>query len=130
MKARALILSASVVGLLLVLAAPTASAVGPGVVARSTCSQGTNAMLTLSHDDGRVEAEIELHTDNAGDVWKVRFYNENVRALAVKQRANAEDGGGTLSVSRLLTHHAGTDRITVIATNQATQERCVARASL
>jgi hypothetical protein len=131
MKSRLLILSAAVVGSLLVLSAPTtASAVGPSVVSKSTCTQGTNAMLTLSHDDGHVEAEIELHADKAGHTWKVRFYNENVKALTVSQRTNSEDGGGTLSVSRLLTNHAATDRITATATNQVTKERCVVRASL
>ncbi len=126
-----LILSTAVVGSLLVLSAPTtASAVGPGVVSTATCTQGANAMLTLSHDDGHVEAEIELHTDQAGQMWKVRFYNENVKALTVSQRADSEDGGGTLSVSRLLTNHAGTDRITATATNQVTEERCVVRATL
>jgi phosphatidate phosphatase APP1 len=126
-----LILSAAVLGSMLVLSAPTtASAVGPSVVSKSTCTQGTNAMLTLSHDDGHVEAEMELHADKAGHTWKVRFYNEKVKALTVSQRTNSEDGGGTLSVSRLLTNHAGTDRITATATNQATKERCVVRATL
>ncbi len=131
MTSRILILSTIVVGSLLVLTVPTtASAVVPSVMSRSTCTQGTNAMLTLSHDDGHVEAEIELHADRAGHIWKVRFYNETVKELTVMQRMNSEDGGGTLSVSRLVTNHAGTDRITVTATNQATRERCVVRATL
>jgi hypothetical protein len=131
MTSRVLILSAALVGSLLVLGAPTsASAVGPSMVSKSTCTQGTKAMLTLSHDDGHVEAEMELHADKAGHIWKVRFYNETVKALTVSQRTNSEDGGGTLSVSRLLTNHAGTDAITASATNQVTKERCVVRASL
>lgn len=131
MKSRLFILSAAALGSLLVLSAPMpASAVSPGVVSKSTCTQGTSAMLTLSHDDGHVEAEIELHADRAGHVWKVRFYNENVKALTVTKQANAADGGGTLSVSRLLTNHEGTDRITATATNQVTKERCVVRATL
>jgi hypothetical protein len=130
MTSRVLVLSAAAAASLLLLSAPTASAIGPGVVSKSTCTQGTNAMLTLSHDDGHVEAEIELHADAAGHIWKVRFYNEKAKALTVSQRANAEDGGGTLSVSRLLTNHAGTDQITATATNQVTKERCVVRATL
>jgi hypothetical protein len=77
MTSRMLILPAVLVGSVLVLSAPTsASAVGASVVSKSTCTQGTNAMLTLSHDDGHVEAEMELHADKAGHIWKVRFYNE------------------------------------------------------
>ena len=38
-------------------------------------------MLTLSHDDGHVEAEMELHADKAGHLWKVRLYNEGVKDL-------------------------------------------------
>lgn len=131
MKSRLRILSVAVVGSLLVLSAPaSALAVGPSVVTKSTCTQGTNAMLTLSHDDGHVEAEMELHADKAGHVWKVRFYNEGVRELTVSQRTNSSDGGGTLSVSRLLADHGGTDAITATATNQVTKERCVVRASI
>jgi hypothetical protein len=87
-------------------------------------------MLTLSHDDGHVEAEIELHSNHAGQVWTVRFYNENVKEFTGSRRANAEGSGGTLSVSRLLTNHAGTDVITATATNRVTKERCVVRATL
>jgi len=131
MKSGLLILSVAVVGSLLALSAPTtASAVGPSVVSKSTCTQGTKAMLTLSHDDGHVEAEMELHADKAGQLWKVRFYNEGVKALTVSERTNSSDGGGTLSVSRLLTDHGGTDAITATATNQVTKERCVVRASI
>ena len=131
MTSRVLVLSATAICSVLVLSAPTsASAAAPGVVSRSTCTQGTNAMLTLSHDDGHVEAEIELHADRAGQTWKVLFYNENVREFAVSQRTSPEDGGGTLSVSRLLANHAGTDRITATATNRVTKERCVVRATL
>jgi hypothetical protein len=87
-------------------------------------------MLTLSHDDGHVEAEIELHSDKAGDTWKLRFYNESIRAMTVSRQAGASDGGGTLSVSRLLAHHPGTDAITATAINQVTKERCLVRAAI
>jgi hypothetical protein len=131
MKIRMRTLSAAVVGSLLVLSAPAgALAVGVSVVAKATCTQGTNAMLSLSHDDGHVEAEVELHAGKAGEVWKVRFYNEGVRAHTATQRTTSSDGGGTLSVSRLLTNHSGTDVITATATNRVTSERCVVRAKI
>jgi hypothetical protein len=131
MKSRLRVLSVTVAGSLLVLIAPaSALAIGPSMVTKSTCPQGTNAMLTLSHDDGHVEAEMELHADKAGQVWRIRFYNEGVRALTVSQRTNSSEGGGTLSVSRLLTDHSGTNAITATATNQVTKERCVVRASI
>jgi hypothetical protein len=87
-------------------------------------------MLTLSHDDGHVEAEVELHSDKAGDAWKVRFYNDSVRAATVSRQAGSADVGGSLSVSRLLTHHSGSDAIAATAINQVTKERCLVRASI
>ena len=131
MLSRLRILSGAVAGSLLALSAPaSALAFGPSVVTTSTCTQGANAMLTLSHDDGQVEAEMELHAGRAGHLWTVRFYNEGVKVLTVSQRAGSSDGGGTLSVSRLLINHAGTDEIRATATNQVTKERCVVRASI
>jgi hypothetical protein len=125
------LIGGAVVGALLVLGVPaTASAMTESVVARSTCSQGTNAMLTLSHDDGHVEAEIELHAHRSGQAWTVRFYNEGVRERTVVRSTNSEDGGGTLSVSRLLTNHAGTDAIKATALNTVTGERCVVSGTL
>ena len=119
------------VGMLLVIGIPApASGLSPTVMVRSTCTQGTNAMLTLSHDDGHVEAEIELHAREAGQVWTVRFFNEGVRELTVRRSANAEDGGGTLSVSRLLTDHSGANTIKATAVNRSTGERCVVQATL
>jgi hypothetical protein len=104
--------------------------VSPGVIARAACTHGTSAMLTLSHDDGHVEAEVELHSDQAGDAWKVRFYNDNVRAATVWRQTGSADGGGSLSVSRLLTHHPGSDAIAATAINQVTKERCLVRATI
>jgi hypothetical protein len=125
------VIAAVAIGSAVLLATPlAASAAGPGVVTRTACAQGTNAMLTLSHDDGHVEAEIELHGHEAGQPWTIRFYNEKVREVTVSQRSTAADGGGTLSVSRLMTNHAGTDSITVTAVNKITKERCVVRATL
>lgn len=115
----------------LLLSAPmTASALAPAMTVRTTCTEGTRAALTLSHDDGRVEAEIELHAGRGGEVWKLHFYNESVKALSVSRRTSGTTSGGTLSVSRLLTNHAGKDRIKVTATNQVTGERCVVRATI
>jgi hypothetical protein len=124
------LLSAAACSALLLTAPSPASAHVSSVTSRSTCTQGTHAMLTLSHDDGHVEAEIELHADHARHTWKLRFYNEKTLALTVSRRAGAEGRGGTLSESRLLTNHAGKDLVTVTATNTVTRERCVVRATV
>ncbi|CAB4969478.1 unannotated protein [freshwater metagenome] len=130
-SAKRIVTGSALVGALLVLAVPaTASAMTASAVARSTCTQGSNAMLTLSHDDGHVEGEIELHTGKAGQPWTVRLYSDGVREWTVTRSTSSEDGGGTLSVSRLLTHHAGVDAIKATAVNKMTGERCVVRATL
>jgi hypothetical protein len=115
----------------LVLATPVPAAASTLVSAtNATCTLGTKALLTLSHDDGHVEAEIELHAAKSGQSWRIRFFNDGVRVLTLTRNTVAEDGGGTLSSSRLLTDHADGNVITVRVVNQATGERCAVSASV
>ena len=104
--------------------APPALAAPTGAT-KVDCTAGTRALLTLSRDDGHIEAEIELHSPRAGQPWRIRFFNDGIRITTVNRQTKASEGGGTLSVSRLLDDHAGSDVIKVTAKNRATKERCV-----
>jgi hypothetical protein len=126
------VLTAAAVGAALLMTTPASPvfASNSEVVSRGICPQGTRSMLTLSHDDGQLEAEIELHANKAGQPWRIRFYNEGTREVSVTRIMGSADGGGSLSVSRLLTDHAGPSNITATAVNRATGERCVVQGSL
>lgn len=128
MRTRMMVAAASMVGLLVVIGAlPAASAIAPEPNAATVgdCTGGTRARLTLSRDDGHIEAEIELHTTKVGQSWRVQFSTEGVRFASVVKRTVPEDGRGGLSVSRLATDHAGPDMVTVRARNLGSGERCV-----
>jgi hypothetical protein len=99
---------------------------GRHVVAGS-CSAGSRARLTLSRDDGHVEAEMEIHTAMVGEHWKLQFSTEGVGFATVVKMTRPEDGRGGLTASRLATDHAGPDVITVRARNLDTNELCTAQ---
>lgn len=65
----------------------------PGPVPLGERSEGTRSHLTLSRDDGHIEAEIELHTARVGERWRVRFASEGVRFFTVLGTTVPEDGG-------------------------------------
>jgi hypothetical protein len=104
-------------------AAASAVVSGRHVVA-GNCSAGSRARLTLSRDDGHVEAEMEIHTAKVGQHWRLQFSTEGVGFATVVRITRPEDGRGGLSVSRLATDHAGPDVITVQARNLDTNELC------
>lgn len=133
MRTRRMVAAASMVGLLVVsgtLPAVSASAPDRGVATVGDCTGSSRARLTLSRDDGHIEAEIELHTAKVGQAWRVQFSTEGVRFASVLTRTVPEDGRGGLSVSRLATDHAGADIVTVRARNLGSGERCVATGRL
>jgi hypothetical protein len=106
---------------------PAATAAAPAGATAVACNAGTRALLTLSRDDGHIEAEIELHARRAGQRWRVRFFSDGIAVTTVNRKATASEGGGTLSVSRLLDDHAGPDVIKVVVKNRVTKERCVVK---
>jgi hypothetical protein len=104
-------------------AAASALVSGRHVVA-GNCSAGSRARLTLSRDDGHVEAEMEIHTAQVGEHWRLQFSTEGTGFATVVKMTRPEDGRGGLSVSRLATDHAGPDVVTVRARSLDTNEVC------
>ena len=104
--------------------AQPASAKGLEVRAQGTCSQGSAWKLKAKADNGRIETELEVDTNRAGQAFAVRLYDNGVLVWSGSRMTVAPSG--SFSVARLLTNRAGTDRITATARTASTGETCSA----
>ena len=105
-------------------AAPTAPA---AVVATGSCSGSSTWKLTLKHDAGRIESDLEVQTPAAGQTWHFVMKDNGVRFAAGNKATKAD---GSFSVTRFAANQAGTDNILARATNLATAEVCRATAAI
>jgi hypothetical protein len=116
------LLAAALVG-----GAGSASAHGGGgddgkVRATGSCSAGTHQKLVAGRDDGRIEVELEVDADRAGETWHVTMSHDGSRFLS---RSRVTRGrSGSFEISRRVVDRAGKDRITAVATHAG--ERCTA----
>jgi len=104
--------------------AQPASAKGLEVRAQGTCSQGSAWKLKAKADNGRIETELEVDTNRAGQAFAVRLIDNGVLVWSGSRTTVAPSG--SFSVARLLTNRAGTDRITATARTVSTGETCSA----
>jgi hypothetical protein len=126
MKRRGMALVASfAVVVVLVLALP-ASAQTRAKVTQGACANHSTWTLTLKWDNGRIETDIDVHTLQAGQLWKSAFRDNGV-VFAHASKTSGPDG--SWSATRFAPNQAGTDAITVRATNTVTGEVCRASGS-
>lgn len=83
--------------------------------------------LELSHDDGRIESDYELHNVSVGSTWRVVMKDKGVRFFRGTRTAGSDR---YIEVDRYTQNRSGTDRITVRAANLATGQVCGASASI
>jgi hypothetical protein len=83
--------------------------------------------LELSHDNGRIEADYELHRVKAGSTWRVVMKDNGVLFFRGRRTAGSER---YIEVDKYTGNRAGTDKITVRATNLANGAVCAASASI
>lgn len=124
-------LTATALGAVLLLgaagAAPAAAKSGDVRVA-GRCTARTTSKLKVKHDDGRIEAELEVDSNRNGQRWNVRLTDQGVLVFA--GAATTKAPSGSFEVERRIPNRAGTDVIRATATNPATGETCTATASL
>ena len=93
------------------------------VRASGHCSGSSVWKLKAKHDDGRLETELEVDTRHVGRTWSVRLSDNGTRVYAGRRTTTAPSGSFT--VERRLVDRAGRDRITAVARDLRTGERCV-----
>jgi len=113
---------------LTVAGAVPASAKDGDVIKRGACSGSSDWKLKLSPEDGKTEVEYEVDSNVVGQTWRVRLFHNGNRIFAGSRVTQAPSGSFTVRV--LATNPAGTDSFKGRATNAATGEVCVGRASI
>ncbi|TMK83847.1 MAG: hypothetical protein E6G44_11130 [Actinobacteria bacterium] len=107
--------------------ARTAGPAAPMVQKSGACTAGSTWLLTLKHDNGRIEADWEVQSNASGQLWTYRMKDNGVQ-FAHGQKTSL--GDGSWSVTRYATNQAGPDTITVRSRNTVTGEICSGSATL
>jgi hypothetical protein len=92
------------------------------------CSIGSSWVMKAKHDTGRIEMEFSVETQRAGQMWSVRVTDNGMLVFDGNRRTNVRSR--SLSVDRMLTNRAGTDRFRARAVNARTGEVCRAQVAL
>jgi hypothetical protein len=98
---------------------------GGGATVRTAghCTGSTVWKLKAKTDDGRLQTEFEVDSNRVGQTWSVAINDNGVRAFTGTRRTTAPSG--SFSVEPRIVNRAGADRITAVASNSRTGERCV-----
>jgi hypothetical protein len=88
------------------------------------CSAGAVWKLKAKQDDGRLEVELEIDSNRNGQLWRVRIRDNGVRVFRGSRRTHAPSG--SLEIERKVANRAGRDRLTAIARNPGSGQRCTA----
>jgi hypothetical protein len=101
---------------------------GGGVSATGSCSSAGTWKLKAKHDNARIEVEAEVDTNKVGQTWSWTLTDNAVKVASGTARTVAPSGSFT--VNRLIANRAGTDRISLRASNAATGQVCSGTVSL
>jgi hypothetical protein len=108
--------------------APAAGAKAGDVIRTGACSAASDWKLKLSPEDNGIQLEFQVDSNKVGQTWRVRIRQNGVLIFAGTRVTKAPSGSFT--VRRLAKDTAGTDTFRAAATNVATSESCVGRASI
>ncbi len=104
--------------------APAAvSAKSDDVVRTGSCSGSADWKLKAGKDDGRIEVEFEVDSNQNGQVWRVKIRDNGV--LRHRARHTTHAPSGSFSVERRIANMAGSDHIVAKARYLATGEVCM-----
>jgi hypothetical protein len=101
---------------------------GGGVSSSGSCSSAGTWKLKAKHDNARIDVEAEVDTKKVGQAWSWQLTDNAVKVASGTARTVAPSGSFT--VNRLIANRAGTDRISLRATNAATGQVCSGTVSL
>jgi len=98
---------------LLVLGAPANASDGGGngdrVIKTGSCSDGARWKLKVKSDDGRLEVEGEVDSNQSGQSWSWKIKDNG--SVAAKGSATTGGRSGSFSVERRIPDQAGTDTV-------------------
>lgn len=101
-------------GSLLAVAGPATAQGGDGVRTTRACAHGGQVTLKARHDDGRIQIELEVDSDRAGQSWAVRITDNG--AVVVSRHAQTAGRSGSFTIERKIANRPGPDTIRARAT--------------
>jgi hypothetical protein len=123
MNTNRLLTSAAVTAILLGAATVPAEAKGGSDVIRTgSCTGSADWKVKVGSDNGRLEAEGEVDSNRAGQLWRWRFKHNGV--VVARGTSYTAGASGSFDVRRIVANASGTDTIVFRARRPATGEVC------
>jgi len=118
---------ATLTAALVVTAAPLAHAKDDDgrIIRTGSCSGSADWKLKAKHDDGRIEVEFEVDSNQSGQTWRVRVRDNGVRVIAT--RATTGGRSGSFDIERKVANRAGSDSFVARARDLSSGQLCVGR---
>lgn len=101
---------------------------GGGVEHSGTCSAGSQWKLKAKSDDGQIEVEAEIDTNQAGQVWAWRIVDNG--SVVAKGKSTTQPPSGSFSINRRVADQAGSDKFVLKAHTASTGETCKGKVTL
>lgn len=101
-------------GSLLATAGPATAKGDDGVRTSAACGHGGHLTLKAKHDDGRIEVELEVDSNRAGQRWAARITDDG--AVVVSGRRRTGGRSGSFTIERKIADRPGPDTIRARAT--------------
>jgi hypothetical protein len=79
------------------------------VIKNGTCTDGSRWKLKVKNDDGRLEVEGEVDSNQSGQAWAWKIKDNG--SVAAKGSATTGGASGSFSVERKIANQAGTDTV-------------------
>ena len=92
------------------------------VIREGSCSSGTDWKVKAKTDDGRIEFEGEVDSNQNGQTWTWKIKHNGT--VSARGTATTTGPSGSFEVERKLTNLAGTDSFVFKARNPASGETC------
>jgi hypothetical protein len=101
---------------------------GGGVEHSGTCSAGSHWTLKAKANDGQIEVEAEIDTNQAGQVWAWKMLDNG--SVVAKGKSTTQPPSGSFSVNRRVANQAGSDKFVLKAHTASTNETCKGKVTL
>lgn len=111
-----------------VLAFPAGTMAASQRVVNGHCTGRSASVLTVAHENGRINIEFEVDQNVIGKTWRVGLSDNRQRVFSGYAKTAAPDG--SLTVDMLTRDRPGLDLIRATAHNPVTGETCTASASI
>jgi len=92
------------------------------VIRVGSCSGSADWKLKASPEDGRIEVEGEVDSNQNGQLWRWRIVHNGT--VSARGSATTQPPSGSFEVRRVLVNLAGTDTIRFVARHLASDQVC------